>query len=79
MDVSRELSSMDAALAGIEAMEAYFRSVNMPVSVSDMGIRLTDAQIEELSEKCSIADSITIGVVKRLKKSDMIKIYQMAK
>lgn len=79
MDVSRDLSPMDASLAGIEAMEAYFRSVNMPVSVSDMGIRLTDAQIEELSEKCSIADSITIGVVKRLKKSDMIKIYQMAK
>ena len=79
MDVSKDLSPKEAALAGIEAMEGFFRSIGMPVSVSDMGIRLTDAQIDELAEKCSIGDMITIGVVKKLKKADMAEIYRMAK
>ncbi len=38
------------ALRGIEAMEAYFRSINMPASISELGIRdLTDAQIDEMT------------------------------
>lgn len=79
MDVSKDLSPKDAALAGIEAMEGYFRSIGMPVSISDMGITLRDAQIDELAEKCSIGDTITIGVIKKLKKEDMTEIYRMAK
>ena len=67
------------ALSGIVAMEEFFRSIGMPVSVSDMGIALSDAQIEELAEKCSIGGTITIGVVKKLKKADMSEIYRMAR
>ncbi|MDD2295246.1 MAG: iron-containing alcohol dehydrogenase [Eubacteriales bacterium] len=79
MDISKDLAPKDAALAGIEAMEEFFRSIGMPVSVSDMGITLTDDQIDELAEKCSIGDTITIGVIRKLKKADMIEIYRMAK
>lgn len=79
MDISRESGPQDAALSGIVAMEEFFRSIGMPVSVSDMGIALSDAQIEELAEKCSIGGTITIGVVKKLKKADMSEIYRMAR
>lgn len=41
-----------AALAGIEAMEEFYRSINMPTSIHELGIDLTDEQIEELAEKC---------------------------
>ena len=33
-------------LEGIEAMEAFFRSIHMPVSISELGVELTDDQIE---------------------------------
>jgi len=79
MDVSRDFPPKEAALAGIEAMEDFFRSIDIPVSVSDLGVELTEEQIDELAEKCSIGDTITIGVIKKLKKSDMAEIYRMAK
>ena len=68
-----------AALAGIAAFEDYFRSIDMPVSISDMGIQLTDEQIEEMAEKCSRGSARTIGSFKKLNKSDMIEIYKLAK
>ena len=43
----------EAALKGIEAMEQFYRYMEMPTSVSDLGITLTDEQIETLSYKCS--------------------------
>lgn len=69
----------DAALKGIEAMEDFYRSVDMPTSIKGLGVDLTEKQIEELADKCSIGDTITVGSVKKLKKSDLIQIYQMAR
>ena len=38
-------------MAGIEAMEDFYRSIDMPVSISELGVTVTDEQIEELAEK----------------------------
>lgn len=53
--------------------------MEMPTSVSDLGITLTDEQIETLSYKCSFENTRTIGVVKKLNMEDMANIYRMAR
>lgn len=67
------------ALEGIEAMERFFRQIGMPTSVSEMGIQLTDEQIDELAEKCSNNGTRTIGAFRVLEKEDMKAIYKMAR
>ena len=66
-------------LEGIEAMEDFFRSIHMPVSISELGVELTDGQIEELAYKCSHMDKRTIGGVQKLDRKDMAEIYRMAR
>ncbi len=67
------------ALAGIEAMEHFYRSIDMPTSIHELGIDLTDEQINILAEKCSFGQTRTIGVIKKLHKSDIAAIYRAAK
>ena len=69
----------ETALAGIEAMENFFRSVKMPTSLHELGLDLTDQQIHDLAFKCSFEDTRTIGVFKQLNMRDMEKIYLMAR
>lgn len=64
---------------GIEAMERFFKEIGMPVSISDLGIDLTEEQIEELADKCCFRGKRTIGSFKVLNKEDMKEIYRMAK
>lgn len=66
-------------LAGIKAMEHFYHSLDMPTSIEELGIDVTDAQIEELAEKCSFHQTRTIGIVKALDKQDIIHIYQAAR
>ena len=69
----------ETALAGIEAMENFFRSVKMPTSLHELGLDLSDQEIHDLAFKCSFEDTRTIGVFKQLNMKDMEKIYLMAK
>lgn len=67
------------ALEGIEAMEEFFRKINLPVTMKELGIEPTDEQIEELARKCSVACGGKKGSAKVLKESDMKIIYEMAR
>lgn len=67
------------ALWGIEAMEDFYRSVQMPTNLRELGLDLTDEQIHQLAFKCSFQDTRTIGMFKQLNMKDMEKIYQMAR
>ncbi|MDO5337984.1 MAG: iron-containing alcohol dehydrogenase [Eubacteriales bacterium] len=78
-DIPFEGNYEKTALAGIEAMEDFFRSVKMPTSLSELGLTLTDEQIHCLAFKCSFEDTRTIGVFKQLNLKDMEKIYQAAR
>ncbi len=66
------------AMAGIQATEEYFRSLGMPTHMGELGIALTDAQIEELAEKATffgtriMPDYISIG------KKEIIEILREA-
>lgn len=67
------------ALEGIDAMENFFRLVEMPTSIHEMNINLTENDIKTLAEKCSNNGTRTIGSFKVLKKDDIEAIYRMAK
>lgn len=66
------------ALAGIEALEDFFRSIEMPTDLAGLGLCLDDGQIQELAFKCSYEDTRTIGMFRQLNRKDMEKIYHMA-
>lgn len=40
-------------LAGIEAMEQYYREIGMPTSVRELGHDLNESEIQLLAEKCA--------------------------
>lgn len=67
------------ALEGINAMENFFSEIGMPVSISGMGINLTDEQIKTLAYNCSFENTRTIGALKVLDLEDMENIYRMAR
>lgn len=59
------------ALKGIAAMEDYFRSVDMPTTLKELGISPTDAQIDELAYNCCDGDTHTVGHFKTLASRDV--------
>lgn len=81
MGVPQNFRSLEeTAEAGIQAMEQFFSSIGMPISIHELiGRDITDAEIEEMADKCSNGGSGTIGGLKVLNRQDMINIYKMAK
>ena len=78
MGVEKGTDEMETALKGIEAMEEFYRSIEMPVSIRELGVDPTDEQLHEMAEKCSHFRKRTIGCVKRLDVDDMYRIYKNA-
>ena len=79
MGVTPEGTDMETGMKGIEAMEEFFRALDMPVSIRDMGIELREEQMQELAEKCSHFGKRTIGCIRKLDKEDMYRIYKNAR
>ena len=79
MGVEPEAEKLKTAQKGIEAMEDFYRALNMPVCIGDMGIELTEEQMRELAEKCSHFGKRTIGCIKKLDQEDMYQIYKEAR
>ena len=69
----------EIAIKGIEAMENFYKDIEMPIYISETGINLSDEDVEMLAEKCSNNGTRYIGSFKKLFKEDMAKIYSMAK
>ncbi len=79
MDIPEDLGSPEEiALAGIRAMEDFYHSIDMPTSLTELGIHPTEAQIRELSEKCVFFGQRTVGNFKVLKAEDVQAIYKAA-
>ena len=69
----------EISIKGIEAMENFYKDIEMPISISETGINLSDKDVEILAEKCSNNGTRYIGSFKKLFKEDMAKIYSMAR
>lgn len=78
MGVAGSGTPEDIALAGIEAMEDFYRSIAMPTCFSELGISPTQEQLVTMARKLHIACGGTKGTAKVLREEDFLKIYEMA-
>ena len=72
-------SLKEIALEGVKAMEDFYTSIDLPISISELGITLSDENIKKLAFMCSFEGKRTIGAFKVLNQEDMEKIYRMAR
>ncbi len=81
MDVPNDFTDPEGtALKGIEAMERFYHAIGMPTTIKELiGRDITDAEIKEMTRKCSRDYQITCGCFKVLKAEDMEAIYKMAR
>ena len=81
MDVPNDFSDPEGtALKGIEAMERFYHAIGMPINIKELiGRDVTDAEIKEMTRKCSRDFTHTCGCLKVLKAEDMEAIYRMAR
>ena len=78
-DLEDKASKEETALAGIEAMEGFYKSIGMPISVPQLiGRKLTEEEIKTLAYKCSFMGTRTIGKFKVLDIPDIEEIYRSA-
>ena len=78
MKIADNGTDEEVAMKGIEAMEAFFKSIKMPTNFHELGIKPTDDQMKELARKCSITAHDNLGSAKVLHEKDMLAIYQAA-
>lgn len=79
MDIPPKASEVETALAGITATEDFFRSIGMPVTLSELGISPTDEEIEKMANSITDAYGEGIGSAQKLSTEDFIAIYQSAR
>lgn len=72
-------SPESTALAGISAMEDFYRRLHMPTNLRELGISATDKQLREMAYKASFMGARTLGAFRTLRQEDMEKIYFMAR
>lgn len=79
LELEPEKDDDKQALAGIEEMESFFWSMEMPTTIAEAGIELSDEDIEELAARCTHYGERTIGAFKVLEKDDISNIYANAR
>jgi len=67
-----------AAVAGINATEEYFRSIGMPVTLTEAVGEGVQGDLDELAKLCSFDRTRTIGSFRALDHDDIRAIYQSA-
>ncbi len=73
------MSDEDVALAGIEAMEAFYHRIGMPVNMTELGISPTEEQMQKMAEDAVRAVGGPLGSAKKLEAEDVVKNYHMEK
>lgn len=71
-------SEQETALAGIEKTEEFFRSIGMPVSLSQLGVQPGDQERMELSLDATMGDTVKLTRIRPLGAKEVNEIYQMA-
>lgn len=80
MEVIPEATDEETALKGIAAMESYFRSLDMPVTLKELlGKTVTEEEIVLLAHNCALATGGKVGSAMTLYEADMANIFRMAK
>lgn len=79
MGVQTDGSDEKTALRGIEKMEEFYHSIDMPTNMKELGIEPTEEQMREMAALCSQATGGQKGSAKVLLEEDMYQIYKMAR
>lgn len=69
---------LKTALEGIDRMEAYFKSLAMPVCLRELNAGISEADFEEMAEKCTNFGKRVLPGIRELGKKEMMEIYRMA-
>ena len=78
MGVEQRATDEETALAGIAALEDFFRSIHMPVTLKELGVEPTQEQILAMAASCARGAGGKKGTAKVLYEEDMAAIYRMA-
>lgn len=78
MKVEPGSTDEETALKGIAAMEDFYRQINMPTSMKELGIEPTEEQILEMTRSGAQAAGGKKGSARVLYPEDMAAIYRMA-
>ncbi len=79
MGVAPRATDEETALAGIEAMAAFYRRIGMPTSLRELGVTPTEEQILAMADSCARACGGAKGSAKKLLRDDMAEIYRRAR
>jgi len=75
-NVDTDLNDLEwTALEGISRVEAFYREIGLPLSLSEIGIG--EDRFEEMAAKC--VEDGSVGQFRELKKDDIMEIYRSAK
>ena len=74
-----EKDDLSAAQKGIDMTEAFFRSLDMPVSLEETLGEVSEEILKALARKCSFNGSRRIGSLYSMGEEEMYQVYKMAK
>lgn len=75
----REQDPEKAALAGIEATVGFFRSIGMPVSLTELGVQPSEEELRNLALDATMNDTLKLSRIRPLGAKEVLEIYRMAK
>ena len=78
MDVEPGTSDEETALKGITALEDFFRSIQMPVTLKELGVEPTEEQILSMAASFAQGAGGKKGTAKVIYEADAAAIYRMA-
>lgn len=67
---------MRTALSGIDAFESYFKSLDMPVSLHELGVE--EDKLEEMAEKCTFYGKRRLAGIREFGKDEILEVYKRA-
>ena len=78
MGVPEGGTDKEIALAGIAAMEDFYRGIGMPVSLKELGVAPTESEMRMMAEAAAKARGGKLGSAKKLEPEDIYRIYVAA-
>ncbi len=79
MGVAPVGTKAEIAEKGIIALEDFFRSINMPTNLRELGVNATDEELAEMAHKCAVGVGGSMGSARVLYEEDMLAIYKASR
>ena len=76
MEVENAGTDEEIALKGIEAMEDFYREINMPTNLRELGVKATDEDLVLMAHKCAVGVGGEMGSARVLNEADMLAIFR---